>query len=55
MKISSCIFSVSLIAVIVPILKGLPTMISVVVLIAAAYIILALGYAIYGLSKEKYF
>lgn len=54
-KVSFFILIAAAIASIVPQLFLLPTPITIVVLIFAATIIPAIGYAIYGLSKEKYF
>ena len=54
-KLSFFILIASVIASFVPHFFLLPTAIAIVVIIFAATIIPAIGYAIYGLSKEKYF
>lgn len=54
-KVSFFLLVVTCIASVVPQLLLLPTAIAIVVLIAAVTLIPAIGYAIYGLSKEKYF
>jgi hypothetical protein len=54
-KVSFFLLVVTFIASVVPQLLLLPTAIAIVVLIAAVTLIPAIGYAIYGLSKEKYF
>ncbi len=54
-KISFLIFIMSVIAVTAPKLIQLPTPLAILVLIVIATLVPAIGYAIYGLSKEKYF
>lgn len=45
----------TMLAVIVPQLFVLPTPISIIIMAVSVVIIPAIGYGIYGLSKEKYF
>jgi len=54
-KISFFIFIGLLIVSSVPLLFSLPAVIVIVTTIVAVTIIPAIGYVIYGLSKEKYF
>jgi hypothetical protein len=54
-KTSFFILLGAFIASIMPQLFSLPTPIAIIVLIVGGTVIPAIGYAIYGLSKEKYF
>jgi hypothetical protein len=54
-KVSFIILVITFIATILPHIYSLPTPILIVIAIFVVTIVPALGYAIYGLSKEKYF